>query len=560
MLALLLLDATRGLVRAPQAGTATRTLWIDADASGLVELGMDLDDDIALAMLLSGSDVRVAGISTTYGNAPTRLTALNAEAVVRAMGMDVPVHVGAECTLSLPFLCAKRLRDDATSNASRALVEHLLISPPNSVTVVALGPLTNIAAALVDPRIDAKHAPLAIFLVGGTLTLPWERGVEEEAVSSFYFFSDPASLNVVMAYSLAPKVVFPTHALAHTPLNDATLESTLSTLCDATADASGFVGDAKRYFVCAYRDRLATERRAHRWASLFSAKEISGEIPRALANLSPKKKKRPKKKGVRDAKADDLKRFMKYRTTIEEARRGSFLFDLAVVAVLLEPNAVVSEWSQFPVAKLAPLTFDILGGVTAVAGATHSLGYANSAPMTRWDRDMYAKLTDRDFLLGVQPVRRAVEKTDYTMTVLIPTQLRADALRAWTMERLRVTELAKDSDLPGGRRVLPRSVGRAPWNRIFHWLRLLKPLFATRIIQPDTNLANLSLDSIANVLGLKRMFVAQRLKRILPSVLCILPAAAVLLMFAMQPAHKKRFLCFVRRRKYRKRRQEARRR
>ena len=482
LLALIVVFPARGVPRAPRASTGTRTLWIDTDPSGLVDLGMDVDDDLALAILLR-SNVRVGGISTTYGNAPTRFTTPNAQAVVRAMGMDVPVHAGAECAFPLASLCAKRLRNDAASNASRALVEHLLVSPPNSVTVVALGPLTNVAAALADPRVDAKHAPLAIFVVGGTMTLPWERSVREEAVSSFYFRADPASLNAVMAYSLSPKVAFTTQTMTHTPLNDATMESTLSALCDSTADTRGIVGDAQRYFACAYRDRLATERIAHRWASVFSAKETSGVLPPAIANFAPKKKKkRPKKKGVRDAKPDDVKRFLSYRATIYEARRGSFLFDLSVVAVLLEPNAIVREWSKFPVAAVAPLTFDVFGGITVVTGGKHALGYERRTPMARWDRDMYAKLMDRDFLLGIRPVPRAVEETDYAMSVLVPTELNVSALRAWTVERLRATELAKDSDRPGNaRRVLPGSVGRAHWNHILHWLGYLAPLFATRI-------------------------------------------------------------------------------
>ena len=173
-MALLFLVCLPGALAHIDAQGATHTLWIDADPAGLVTLGMDLDDDLALAVLLRSTEVRVAGISSTYGNAPARQTAKNVATLLAGLGHDdIPVYVGAECALPWPKICDRSLApDDGRSVASEALVMHLAHLPAFTVSILALGPLTNIAAAISDPRVAIARPPKAIFIVGGTLTPP----------------------------------------------------------------------------------------------------------------------------------------------------------------------------------------------------------------------------------------------------------------------------------------------------------------------------------------------------------------------------------------------------
>ena len=125
-----------------------RSLIIDTDAAKDVTLGMDLDDDLAILMALADDSTRVLDITVTYGNAPAHMCLANVKRLLRRVSAEhVPVHLGTDCTLPVPYLCSWAGGMDAPSEASRAIVKRVMQQPPGTVTLLALGPLTNIAAA-----------------------------------------------------------------------------------------------------------------------------------------------------------------------------------------------------------------------------------------------------------------------------------------------------------------------------------------------------------------------------------------------------------------------------
>lgn len=132
---------------------APRPVLVDTDP-GLLARGLDVDDELALLFLLSSPDVDVVAVTTSYGNTSSPLAYRGAKKLLALAGRsDIPVFRGAGW-LS---------RDMRETESSRAIVE-VARAHRGALTLLALAPLTNVAAALAaDPEL-----PLAeLVLMGG---------------------------------------------------------------------------------------------------------------------------------------------------------------------------------------------------------------------------------------------------------------------------------------------------------------------------------------------------------------------------------------------------------
>ena len=139
------------------------------------------DDAIALLLALASPELDLVGVTTTYGNQTLEKTTANALRVLELVERtDVPVSAGAEGPLArelvvaahvhgesgldgpaLPETHAMPIPDDAASFTARAV---RAASAP--VTIVATGPLTNVARYL------AEHGPEGIgriVVMGGAI-------------------------------------------------------------------------------------------------------------------------------------------------------------------------------------------------------------------------------------------------------------------------------------------------------------------------------------------------------------------------------------------------------
>ncbi len=133
--------------------TPRRTFWIDTDTAS--------DDAVALVMALRYPGVDVTGISVVSGNVPLDQGTRNALYTVERCGRDTPVYRGAAHPLVRPpqyafffhgqdgmgeqhYPPARRAAEstDAVAAMSAAVRAH------PGLTLVTLGPLTNVALAL----------------------------------------------------------------------------------------------------------------------------------------------------------------------------------------------------------------------------------------------------------------------------------------------------------------------------------------------------------------------------------------------------------------------------
>ncbi len=128
----------------PESGELTGRLWIDTDAACGHGARTDPDDFLAIALLARAAGDRVAGISMVAGNAPLE--------VVERTTRELAARLSAELGRTL-------LVHTGTQGLTAALEEGPL-------TVVGLGPLTNLAAVL-DARPELRSRVAQVVAVMG---------------------------------------------------------------------------------------------------------------------------------------------------------------------------------------------------------------------------------------------------------------------------------------------------------------------------------------------------------------------------------------------------------
>jgi purine nucleosidase len=136
-------------------------MLVDMPRSFLIDTDTASDDAVALIMALRAPDVQVRAITIVAGNVPVEQGAHNALYTAELCGADVPVFVGAERPLKRAYMHAEWFhgkdgmgdhgypmpkRAPESAHAVDAIVETIRANP--GITLVTLGPLTNVALAL----------------------------------------------------------------------------------------------------------------------------------------------------------------------------------------------------------------------------------------------------------------------------------------------------------------------------------------------------------------------------------------------------------------------------
>ncbi len=139
------------------------------------DIGNDIDDAIALTYLLCQEHCQLLGITTVTGESNRR--AAMASAICRHLGRDdIPIHPGCEIPLFGPprqtsapqaeMLSEWSCRTDFALNSGVEFLRRTIRENPNEVTLLAIGPLTNVATLFViDPEIPSLLKRLV--LMGG---------------------------------------------------------------------------------------------------------------------------------------------------------------------------------------------------------------------------------------------------------------------------------------------------------------------------------------------------------------------------------------------------------
>jgi purine nucleosidase len=185
-----------------------RPFFVDTDTAS--------DDAVALVMALRHADVDVVGIGVVAGNVPLPQAVQNALYTVELCDFHVPVHAGEDVPLELALETAQHVHgvdgmgDIGLDLAGREpsgihAVDALLAAShehAGALTLVTLGPLTNVARALQrDPALP-ERIPRCVVMgavadhVGNT-----------NPVAEFNMWVDPHAVDVVLRSGLAIELV-----------------------------------------------------------------------------------------------------------------------------------------------------------------------------------------------------------------------------------------------------------------------------------------------------------------------------------------------------------------
>ena len=177
------------------------------------------DDAVAILLALASPELEVLALTVVAGNVPLHHTQRNALMLTELAGRhDLPVHAGCDAPLRRPLVTAEHVhgrtgldgvelpmptRALSPGHAVDFLIETLRREPAGTVTLVPIGPLTNIAMAFqkapdIIPRVQE------IVLMGGAY---FEVG-NITPTAEFNIYVDPEAAAIVFD-SGVPLVVMP---------------------------------------------------------------------------------------------------------------------------------------------------------------------------------------------------------------------------------------------------------------------------------------------------------------------------------------------------------------
>jgi inosine-uridine nucleoside N-ribohydrolase len=140
----------------PSSNASKLPIWIDTDPACGQGATNDVDDCWALMMALRSPELDIRGISTTFGNTKGETAAQVARQVIGHLGdtTQIPIYEGSHDQGS---------PDWKSTQASAAIASTL---HREKLTIIAQGPLTNIATVIVNYPDLVKNIALIVIVAG----------------------------------------------------------------------------------------------------------------------------------------------------------------------------------------------------------------------------------------------------------------------------------------------------------------------------------------------------------------------------------------------------------
>ena len=236
---------------------------MDHDGRRLVILDTDpgIDDAMALLFLSAVPDVRLHSITTVFGNGDVATTSRNAAYLVDRFGLNLAIHPGADAPLqgerhrpALKVHGDDGLGDEGVSDGFAVPLsdtpawEHIvrtICAHPGEISLLAIGPLTNLALALRH-RPEIARLTREVVVMGGAFGTHGRYGnIRPHAEANFYY--DPLAADAVLAAD------WPVTVVGLDVSADCVLSTAQSQVMATSSDAGAFLWRISRGYADIYR-------------------------------------------------------------------------------------------------------------------------------------------------------------------------------------------------------------------------------------------------------------------------------------------------------------------
>jgi len=224
----------------------TKRIIIDTDPG--------IDDSLAILLALASPEITLEGLSVVHGNSSTAQGTINALSVLElAKAGHVPVTQGCELPLVQPSLLAVETHGvqgigyaklpspqlkPQIQKGSDFLIEKIM-SAPGQITLVGIGPLTNLALAIrQEPRIVQNVKE--VFIMGGAM----RHEGNTTPLAEFNTFVDPHAAHIVF-HSGMPITLTPLDVTYQCIF----LKEDLNRLLKINSPITKFIADAARFYM-----------------------------------------------------------------------------------------------------------------------------------------------------------------------------------------------------------------------------------------------------------------------------------------------------------------------
>ena len=185
----------------------------------IIDTDPGIDDAIALFMAMANPDLEIVGITAVNGNVNVNKAEYNIRRICDfAWHTDIPVYKGCDRPLKRPVLNAEwvhgsdglagldfgtpHYQGEKEENAVDFIIRTLMKSPEKEISLVAIGPLTNIATVfLKEPKAVSRVRELII--MGGAFCEDGPRG-NSTPYAEFNMLADPHAAQIV--FNMADRI------------------------------------------------------------------------------------------------------------------------------------------------------------------------------------------------------------------------------------------------------------------------------------------------------------------------------------------------------------------
>jgi len=172
----------------------------------IIDTDPGVDDALALLLAMRSPELKIEAITPVAGNVPLNLTLPNALRMVEIAGRaDIPVAAGARAPLMRRLVTATYAHGEnglggavfpepttkPVTTPAAGIIRQIVRKYPGEVTLITIGPLTNIATALnSDPELASMVR--ALVMMGGSLS-----GGNITPAAEFNVYVDPEAARIV---------------------------------------------------------------------------------------------------------------------------------------------------------------------------------------------------------------------------------------------------------------------------------------------------------------------------------------------------------------------------